>query len=169
MSFRWSGIPNFFELAVRADEKRAADDTEKGFAEEFLHAARAVGFDGFEFRIAEQIEIQLLLGFERGLGFDRVAACAEDDDAKLVEVMLCVTKLGRFGRSTGCICFGIEKEDDTPAEKIGKRNIGTCVVLEGERGGFTAYFEHGNLRRIQCSRERVYAFKRRRRTMSLTD
>ncbi len=112
MAFRFDVVPDVFELAVGADQKCAADDAEERAAEEFLHAARAVGFDRFEIGIAEEIEVEFLLGFEAGLGFDGVAAHTQDDHAQLVEFFLCVAKLGRFDRSTGSVGFGIEEEDD---------------------------------------------------------
>jgi len=41
-------VPNAFEIAFRVDEERAADDAKERTAEEFLHAARAVGFDSLQ-------------------------------------------------------------------------------------------------------------------------
>lgn len=109
MAFGADFVPDFLQFAVGANEVRAADDAKERFAEEFLHAARAVGFDGFEVRITEKIEVELVLGFEAGLRFDGVAAHAEDDHAELVELLFCVAKLGRFDRSTGGVGFRIEK------------------------------------------------------------
>jgi len=120
VAFRRDGIPDVFEIAVDADEESASHNSEKRFAEKFLHAARAEGFDGFQIRIAEKIEVEFLLGFEGGLCFDGVAAHSEDDHAQLVELLFCVTKLGRFDRSTGSVGFGIEKEDDSFPEKVGE-------------------------------------------------
>lgn len=79
MAFRRDGVPDVFELAVDADQESTSYNSEKRFAEKFLHAARAEGFDGFQIRIAEEIEVEFLLGFEGGLGFDGVAAHAEND------------------------------------------------------------------------------------------
>ena len=81
MAFRFDVVPDVFEFAVGADEKGAADDAQERAAEESFHAARAVGFDRFEIGVAEKIEVEFLLGFEAGLGFDGVAAHAEDDHA----------------------------------------------------------------------------------------
>ena len=57
-------IPDFLDLAVSADQKCAAHDALERAAHEFLHPPDAVGFDHFVSGIAEQREIQLLLGFE---------------------------------------------------------------------------------------------------------
>jgi len=109
MAFGFDVVPDVFELAVQTDQERASHNSKKRFAEEFLHAARAVGFDRFEIGIAEKFEVEFLLGFEAGLGFDGVAAHAEDDHAKLIELFFCVTKLGRFNRSAGSVGLRIEK------------------------------------------------------------
>jgi hypothetical protein len=116
----FDAVPDAFQLAVGADEKCAADDAEKRAAEEFLHAARVVGFDCFEVGVAEEIEVQFLFGFEAGLGFHGIAAHAEDDYAELVEVFFCVAKLGRFGRSAGSVGFGVEEKDEAFAGEVGE-------------------------------------------------
>jgi hypothetical protein len=119
VALRFDVIPDVFELAVRADQKGTADDSEERPSQESLHAARAVGFDSFQICVTEKIEIEFLLGFEAGLGFDSVAAHAENDHAQLIELLFCVAKLGRFDGSAGSIGFWIEEEDDALAEKVG--------------------------------------------------
>lgn len=74
MAFDGDFVPVFFDFSVGADQKSASDNAEERFAEEFFHTANAVGFDGVKIRIAKQIEIQFVLRFETGLGFDGVAA-----------------------------------------------------------------------------------------------
>jgi hypothetical protein len=118
VAFCFYVVPNVFEFAVGANEKRTADDAEKRAAEKFFHAARAVGFNRLQIWIAKKIEVEFLFGFEGGLRFDGVAAHAEDDHAQLVELLFCVAKLGRFGRSTGSVGFRIEKQDDAFAEEV---------------------------------------------------
>jgi hypothetical protein len=59
-----------------------------------------------------------LLGFERSLSFDGIGAHAENGHAEFFELLLCVTKLGRFDGSTGSVGFGIEKEQDAAALEI---------------------------------------------------
>jgi hypothetical protein len=81
-----------------------------------------------------------LFGFKAALRFHGVAAHAEDDHAKLVELLSCVAKLGRFDRSAGSVGFGIEKKDDAFAEKIGERDFAAGVVLQAEGGGFVTDF-----------------------------
>jgi hypothetical protein len=142
VAFCFDVVPDVFEFSVRADEKRAANDAEKRFAEKFLHAARAIGFDRFQVRIAEEIEVEFLLGFEASLRFHGVAAHPEDDHSQLVELLFCVAKLGRFGRSTGSVGFGIEEENDAFAGEVRERNFVAGVVLQSEFRGFVANLEH---------------------------
>jgi hypothetical protein len=135
-------VPDFVYSAVRSDEKCAADDAEEGFAEEFFHAAHAVRFDGLEIRIAEKIEVELVFGLEGSLSLDGVAARTQDDDTELIELLFCVTKLGRFDGSTGSIGLRKEKKHDALAAKIGERDVGAGVVFKAECGGFVAFFQH---------------------------
>jgi hypothetical protein len=74
------------------------------------------------------------------LSFDGIAAHADDNDAKLVELLFCVTKLGRFYRSTGSVGFWIEKEQDALASKVGEGDVVAGVVLQAKCGGLVAYF-----------------------------
>jgi hypothetical protein len=78
------------------------------------------------------------------LGFDGVGAHAEDGDAELVEIFLCVTKLGRLDRSTGGVCFGVEEEEHALASEVFEGDVFAFVGFEAEGGGFGAYFEHRN-------------------------
>ena len=145
MALCFDVVPDVFELAVCADEKGTADDAKERSAKEFLHAPRAVGFNRFQVRIAEEIEVEFLLGFEGSLCFDGIAAHAKDDHAKLIELLLCVAKLGRFRRSTGSVCFRIEKENDPFAEEVRERDLVAGVILQAKCRGFVAYFEHVHL------------------------
>jgi hypothetical protein len=122
-------VPDVFELAIRADQKGAADNAEKRAAEKFLHAARAEGFDRFQIEIAEEIEVEFLLGFESGLRFDGVAAHSQNNHPKVIELLFCVAKLGRFSRSTRSVSLRIEKQDDASTEKSGERDVVAGVVL----------------------------------------
>ena len=112
MAFCFDVVPDALDFSIRTDKERASNDAEERAAEEFLHAARAVSFDRFQIGIAEEVEIELLLVLERGLSLHCVAAHAEDDHAKLVELLFCVAKLGRFNRSTGSIGFRIEEKQN---------------------------------------------------------
>ena len=118
MAFGFDGGPEFLDFAGFADEEGAADDAHEGAAHELFFLPDAEFLDGFVGRVAEQGEIEILLGLEGGLGFDGVGAHAEDGDAVLVEGLFCVAKLGRFNRSTGGVGFGVEEEEDAAASEV---------------------------------------------------
>jgi hypothetical protein len=110
--------PDVFDFAGFADEEGAADNAHEGASHEMFFLPGAEFPDGLVGGVAEQGEIQILFGLERGLGFDGVGAQAENGDAELVEVFFCVAKLGRFDGSTGSVGFGVEEEEDLLAGKV---------------------------------------------------
>ena len=69
-------VPNFGDAAVGTDQERGAHDAQKRFAQELLHAPRAVGFDGLEFGIAQQRKVQIIFGGEFGLRSRRYRRCS---------------------------------------------------------------------------------------------
>jgi hypothetical protein len=142
MTFGFNEGPDFLDFAGFADEKGAADDAHERFAHELFFLPGAELLDGLVGWIAEQGEIELLLFLEGGLGFDGIGAHAEDGDAELVEIFLCVTKLGRFYRSTGGVGFGVEEEEDALASEVFERDVFAFVGFEAEGGGFGTKFEH---------------------------
>ena len=148
-------VPDSFDLSVGTDEKRTAHDAEEGFAEEFFHAARAVGFNGLELGIAEKIEINFELGFEAGLSFDGIRARAENHRTQFVELLLCVAKLGRFNGSTGSVGLRIEVEDHTFAEKVRKRDFFAMVILQAKVRRFVTYFEHERTSTMQLESHKI--------------
>jgi len=144
VAFRFDEGPEFLDFAGFADEEGAADDAHEGASHELFFLPGAELFDGFVGGIAEQGEIEFVFFLEGSKSFDRIGAHAEDYDTELVEFFLCVTKLGRFYRSTGCVRFGEEKEEDTLAGEVFERDFLAFVGQEAEGGGFGAYFEHQN-------------------------
>jgi hypothetical protein len=119
--------PDFLDFAGFADEDRTADDAHKGAAHKLFSLPDAELLDGLASGIAEQGEIEIVLGFERGLGFDGIGAHAEDGHAELVEFFFCVTKLGRFYRSTGSVGFGVEEKNDASAGEVLEGDFVACV------------------------------------------
>ena len=142
MAFGFDEGPEFLDFAGFADEEGTPDDAHEGAAHELFFLPGAELLDGFVSGIAEQWEIEFLLGFKRGLGFDGIGAHAKDGDAELVEVFLCVAELGRFDGSTGGIGFGVEEEEDAPTGEVFERDFLAFVGFEAEGGGFGADFEH---------------------------
>lgn len=142
VAFGADGVPDFFDFAFGIDKKAAANNAEERASEKLLHASRAVGLNRFQVGITEKVKIELVLGLEAGLGFNGIAAQAEDHRVEFVELLLRVAKLGRFDSSTRGVGLGKEKEDHALAAKVEERDIGAGVVLQLECGSFVAGFEH---------------------------
>ena len=142
MAFGFDEGPDFFDFAGFSDEERTADDAHVGAAHESFFLPGTEFFDGFVIGITKQRKIKLVLGFERGLGLDGIGAHAEDGHTVFVELLLCVTKLGRFDGSTGGVGFGIEEEEDALASKIFQGEFLSFVCLEAEAGRLETYFKH---------------------------
>ena len=136
------GVPDVFDLAVRADQERTADDSFENAAHEFLGPPRTIGFDHFVIRIAEQREIQFLFGAEFCLGRFAVGAGTENHYIKFVEVLSGVTKLGRFGGSTGRVGLGIEKHDNALSGEVLQRDVFPFVGFQLKRGSLVSNFKH---------------------------
>jgi hypothetical protein len=118
VAFGFDWVPDLFDFAVGTDQKTAADNSLEQAAHEFLTAPRAVGFDHFVSRIAEQGKIELPLVAEILQCLHRVGACSENGDTELVELLFCVAKLGRFDRSARGIRFRKKEEQDAAALEI---------------------------------------------------
>ena len=142
MAFGPDEGPDFLDLASFADDERTSDDAHEGAAHELFLLPSAEFLNGFASGIAEQREIEPVLFLERSKSFDGIGAHADNGDIELVEFLLCVTKLGRFDRSTGSAGFGEEKEEDAPAGEVLERDLLPFVGFEAKGGSFSAYFEH---------------------------
>ena len=132
--------PDFFDFAGLADEEGAADDAHEGAAHKLLFLPGAEFCDRLVSGIGEQRKIEIVLGFEGGLGFDGIGAHAEDGHTMIVEVFFCVTKLGRFDRSTRGVGFGVEEEEDAMALEISQGNKRVVVGFKAEAGCFATEF-----------------------------
>jgi hypothetical protein len=142
MAFGFYGGPNGFNRSRLSDQERAPHDAQEFAPHEGFLLPGAEGLDGLVVGIAEQRKVQLLFAFKRSLGFHRIGAHAEDGDPEFIELPFCVTKLGRFDGSTGSIGFGIQKEQDALAAKIGEGDLFAVVRGQTEAGSFIADFEH---------------------------
>ena len=107
MAFYFYSVPDLRDAAVFVDEEGAANDAFEAAAHEFLHAPLAVGLDHFVIGVAEEREVQFLLGFEIDEGFDGIGAHAEDD-RRLVWRILVGGRGSRRPRwcSRGCWLLG---------------------------------------------------------------
>ena len=137
--------PNDLDFTGLSDKEGAADDTHEFAAHKELFLPGAESRDGFVIGVAKQGEIEVVLLLERSQGFDGVGAHAEDGNFAAVELLFCVTKLGRLNSSTGSIGFGIKKEQDTLAFEVLEGDGSTVVSEETECGGFGTWLEHGDV------------------------
>ena len=142
MAFGSDEGPEFLNVAGFADEEGTADDTHEGAAHELFFLPDTEFPDDFVARIAEQGKIESVLFLEPSKRFDGIGAHAENGDVELLELLLCVTKLGRFDGSTGSAGFGEEKEEDALTGEVFERDFLAFVGWEAKGGGFGAYFEH---------------------------
>jgi hypothetical protein len=79
---------------------------------------------------------------EAGKRFFRVGTGTQDRYILFVEVLLCVTKLGRFRRSTWGVGFGEEEQHYPLSLEITQRHIGTRIALKREVRCLVSYFQH---------------------------
>jgi hypothetical protein len=142
VAFGFDERPDFFDFASFADEEGAADDAHEGAAHELFFLPSAELRDGLVGGIRKQRKIEIVLGFERGLGFDGIGAEADDGYVVLIKIFFCVTKLGRFDGSTGSVGFGVEEEEDALAFEVSQGDRRVVICFETEAGGFGAWFEH---------------------------
>jgi hypothetical protein len=134
--------PEFFDFSGFADHERTADDAHEGAAHELFFLPDAKFLNGPVSGIAEQREIEPVPFLEGSKGFHGIGAHAENGNVELVELPLCVTKLGRFNSSTGSAGFGEEEEKDALAGEVFERDFLAFVGFEAEGGGFGTNFEH---------------------------
>jgi hypothetical protein len=142
VAFGFGVAPDFLDLPIGPDQDRTASDTHERSAHEFFHAPSAVSLEHAVLGITEEREIQFLLGLETRQGFFGVGACAEYDHAQLVELLLCVAKLGRFDRSTGRVGLGKEEQDNAFAAKIRQRYFLTLIGFQTEGRSLVTSVEH---------------------------
>jgi hypothetical protein len=83
-----------------------------------------------------------LFGLEAGQRLFLVRAGSQDSYSRFVKLRFCVAKLGRFDRSTGCVGFGKEKEEDTLALEILERDEFLFIGFQNEAGSLGAYLKH---------------------------
>jgi hypothetical protein len=142
MAFHPHFVPNFLDFAIRSNQKSATHDSFENPAHEFLRSPHSVCFDHFVGWIAEQRKIQLLFLLEARKRFFRVGARTQDRYILFVEVLLCVTKLGRFRRSTWRVGFGEEEQHYPFSLEITQRHIGARIALKREVRCLVSYFQH---------------------------
>lgn len=118
MSLGFHFIPNFLDFSVGAYQKTAAHDAFERPPHELFSSPDAIRLNHFVGSVAEQGEIELLLGLEALQRRYRVGARSKNGHAELFELGLCVAKLGRLNRSTRCVGLWKEEQQHVAACKI---------------------------------------------------
>jgi hypothetical protein len=156
VAFGFDLFPHFLDFARRSDEDAAARNSQVRPAHEFLGAPGAVRLDHLVCGVTEQKKIQFLLGSETLQQFHRVGAGSDDDDAMLVKLLFCVTKLGRFDRSTGRVRFGKEKDHDALPLEVSQRDFSSFIRTQSKVRRFAAGLEHGVLGQVRIEAFEAY-------------
>src|SRR5882762_11862669 len=105
--------------AAAVDDEGGAVDPEELAAEEALGAEDSVGGADLGAGIAQKEERQPVLGGERLVRREGVAADAEDDRVALLEMRIGVAEAAGLHGAAGCRVLGIEVEDEVlPADEI---------------------------------------------------
>jgi hypothetical protein len=106
------------DLAVGTDHERRARDSHHLPAVHvlFLHDAKLVR--DFLIRIGQQSERQAEFVLKLLLRRGGVCRNADNDRTSFRNLLVCVTKPGRFCRSTGSVGFGVEEQHNCFAAKI---------------------------------------------------
>jgi len=120
-------------LPVLPITKELRTNAHKGAAHELFLLPDAEFLNRFVSGIAEQGKIEFVLFLERSKRFDRIGAHAEDGHTVLVELLFCVTKLGRFNGSTRVLALG-RKEEDALAGEVFQRDFVAFVGFEAKGG-----------------------------------
>ncbi len=150
-------FPNMSDFALSIDEKGGAGDAVKGPAQELFESPDSVSLEHLVGRIAQQGKVQFLFDTESEKSFFRIGAGAQDRGTQFFELLLCVTKLGRFGGSTGSIGFRVEEEHNLFAAKIGKGQIRALVGLQTKFRCLIADFKHIFLRQSGAAEQFMIA------------
>ena len=118
MPFRFDGVPHLLDSSIVADEYAAPHYSLERAAHKLLPSPKTIRFNHFVVGVAQEGEIELVFLFETQQRFHRIGAHTNNLNLQRVEVLLCVTKLGRFHGSTRCVGLRIEKEQCALALKI---------------------------------------------------
>ena len=145
MAFRRHFIPDFPNYSVRTDPESHAYDAQERFPQKTFHPSRTVGLNHLVFGVRQQRKIQLMFDLELRLRFHIVPAASQDGGVQLLELLDCVTKLGRFVDSTRSIRFGVKVEDQIPSAVIRQRNGLSVVRCYRKIRSFVAFFQHVGL------------------------
>ena len=130
-------------LAVRANHKCGACDSLHFSAIHVFFFDHAKGFADLLISIGQQGVGQVIFVLEFLLGLRQVGRDPKDDRAGFLQILVCVTELGRLDGSPGCVGFGKEKQDHAFASKILQRHIFAVLVRQRKVWGLIIDIHEG--------------------------
>jgi hypothetical protein len=134
---------NVLDFAVWGDDERGPSNTPDFFPVHVLFFHHTEGFGNFLVGIGEEGEGQMLLFFKFLLGFGRIGGDAEQHDAGLLNLRICVAEPARFYGSAGSIGSRVKEQNDGLAAQVFEREVFPVLVLQTEVGSFIIDI-HGN-------------------------
>ena len=111
MSFCFHFTEGLFQLAVRTNHEGAAFDTHHFLSIHVLFFPDVEGLRDFLVCVGEKREGDVVFIREFFLGLRGIGRDAQDHGVQLAELLVFVTKLGRFYASTRGVRLGIEIKD----------------------------------------------------------
>lgn len=142
MAGNFDAWPDFQNSAGRIDQECRARDSFEDLAVQRLVRNNAERIAQLGFRIRNQLERQLVLGFKLLMRADGIAADADDLRALAFELRVCVAELRRLIRSTRRCVFRVEPQHQGLSEQIA--GVQRFAFIPGHRNArhLRAWFEH---------------------------
>ncbi len=145
---RFHFVEDLLDLAVLADQERAALDTHVLASVHALLHPGPVGFGDLVIHVGEQREGQIELVLELGLRGRFVGRHADDHGVGLGELLRVIAKLAGFARAAGRVRLGIKIQHHVLAFETGEIERLSLVILyvnRGRRVAFLQSFGHRNI------------------------
>lgn len=104
-------LPHLFDLAVRANEHRGAQDAHKCLAVPFALGPEAQFFDELAFWVGQERKVEVVLLGKGMVRIDIVGAEAVDLGIARVKLWNSITEFRGFDRSAIGVIFGVDEDD----------------------------------------------------------
>jgi hypothetical protein len=112
--------PDFRKPAIRSDQNRAANDSEKRLAIHGFFAPGAIGLQHLVLFIRDQRNRKRVLVAELLLGFQRIGRDAEDSGPTRGEGLRQAGEIDGFPGTAGGVGAGIEEQHQLPSGEVGQ-------------------------------------------------
>jgi hypothetical protein len=132
VAFRSDLFKDVDEALVGADEVGGAFDSFDELAVHVLGLDEVVAVDEQHVGVGEEIVGEIVFVLEFLLVFDSVAGDAENDDARLLELLESVAEAAGFDGAAGGVGARVEEEDYGLAFEVGEGDFFAILILKGE-------------------------------------